>query len=163
MQDKVTAIPLANMTVTTDIPLLERLYHVTRMWGKWAAELGYENFDADGFGREVVNKLSSGRTEYFLLMVSGEVVGFMEATVSYDPAISQEVVFGERAYIVPEWRGRGAFTKAFGAMETWALEEKGVKQAVIEVAVGSDWLVEFYEGFGFEVTDLKMRRIERVQ
>ena len=163
MQDKVTAIPLANMTVTTDIPLLERLYHVSRMWGKWAAELGYENFDADGFGREVVNKLSSGRTEYFLLVVSEEIVGFIEATVDYDPAISQAVLFGERAYIVPEWRERGAYTKAFEAMETWALEEKGVKQAVIEVSVASDWLVTFYEERGFEVTHLKMRRIEQVQ
>lgn len=161
MQDQVTAIPLANMTVTTAIPLLERLYHVSRMWGEWAAEQGYDNVDMDAFGREAVGKLSSGRTEYFLLMVGEEIIGFLEATVSYDPAISQGVLFGERAYIVPEWRERGVYTKAFDAMEAWGKEEKAVRQAVVEVAVGSR-MQAFYEARGFEVTDLKMRRIDEV-
>lgn len=151
------------MAVTNEVPLVERLYHVVRLWGQWAEELGHAEFDADGFGREVVAKLTSGRTEYFLLVADGEVVGFIEATVDYDPAISQNVLFGERAYLVPEYRERGAFTQAFKVMETWALEEKGVKQAVIEVAAEADWLIRFYEEHGFEVTHLKMRRIERVQ
>jgi len=154
---------LENATIASDAPMLERLYHVQKLWVQWAKELNQGEIDADAFGREIAQKLMGGKTEYFVITSGGKAVGFFEVTIDYDPAISTNVAFFERAYIVPECRGRGLFRKAVECLETWAIEQMGCKQAVLEVSVDNDGLIRFYEEIGFKVTHAKMRRIESVQ
>lgn len=154
---------LEDATIASNAPMLERLYHVQKLWVEWAKELNHGAVDADAFGREIAGKLMSGKTEYFVIRAGGKAVGFLEVTIDYDPAISSPVAFFERAYIVPECRGRGLFRKAVECLETWAIEQMGCKQGVVEVAAENDGLIRFYEGFGFEVTHVKMRRIQSAQ
>lgn len=155
--DETTAV------LTTEVPIIERLYLVTTFWAAWAKEEGYGDYDLDSFGREIAAKMATGHTEYFLLRIGTRYVGFIEATIQYDPGCSGLVVFGERAYLVPEWRRKGVYGKAFETLETWAIEEKGCIHGVIEVAIENDWLVEFYEDHGFKATHMKMRRIRELQ
>lgn len=143
--------------LTTEIPTIERIYHVTKLWAKWAEELGYEEADEEAFSKDVISKLSSGKTDYFLLVSGGNPVGFIEVTIDYDPALSANVLFGERAYVVPKWRERGVFREAFAVLEKWAIEERGVMHGLIEVKVEDKFLVDFYEEHGFEVESYKMR------
>jgi len=85
---------------------------------------------------------------FYVALVDGEVVGYVVGARRRDG--SGHVI---SIAVKPEWRRRGIGVKLMEALLD-AFKERGLKRALLEVAVSNEEAVAFYKRLGFKVTTL---------
>jgi len=85
---------------------------------------------------------------FYVALVDGEIVGYVVGAKRRDG--SGHVI---SIAVRPEWRRRGIGAKLMEVLLN-AFKDKGLKKAVLEVAISNEEAVNFYKRLGFKVVTL---------
>lgn len=123
-----------------------------------AAEKGLV-FDGEAWAVEVAGKIRAGTWNVGIAWDGERAVGVTEMHLEYDSMRRETIAWGQRAYVLPEYRNADVFTALFecGSAISVAL---GVKAH--RCYAETDWygqaMKKFYESRGFRVQGYLMER-----
>jgi hypothetical protein len=133
----------------------ERVPDAAWLYRRWAQEEG-RSPDLEGYAAELMQKIVARRYCLIVAYDGEQPIGMAGSHIEYDPARAALTCFGEKLYILPEYRHAGVFQMIHAAGEVLALVS-GSSEQVISCRQGST-LQRHYESWGFQATDVVMRR-----
>ncbi len=143
--------PAGALTVTAGLDA-EQVEAAWLLHTAWAAERG-SVMDNEAWADQMGRAVQSGRFNLWVARVDGKPVGVAEAHVVYDPTNGENAVFGERAYVLPEFRRRGVFeqiTESIIAMADWF----GIKTR--RMSAETPGMQAFYARYGYKPVSVLM-------
>ena len=126
------------------------------LWLKWAEEEGHKDADAGYWARKLLRGVLD--QNLVMLVVYDDEVPIGMACMDYgiEPGHGRVRIQVDKLYIVPARRGEKILDRIGVALEG-AADDLGAYEHVVSCEVGS-FLEDYYKGWGFEPTDLVMRR-----
>lgn len=133
-------------------------------WARWMAEERGVEIDWAGALSDWMGK---AQAQNFLQVVGWdgpEPVAMMEIRANYNSMLHRTTLYGDHAYVHPDYRNEGVFTEmADFAMDTGRLI--GHKHWIVPVTAGADatapWLRSVYERAGFSISGITMHQGDR--
>ncbi len=83
-------------------------------WERFVTDEGL-SADADGWAEATAALYGSGTMVSFVAEVDGEVVGFVDGALCYEPAGAQTRLMGRHLWVQPAYRGAGVGSELVGA------------------------------------------------
>ena len=142
--------------LATLLEYVAALPQMVALWKQWADEEGREKADADAWACDVVNRLLTGTYRIITAWDDARLIGFVHAIVQYWPALGVKAGFGEKAYVHPDYRGRGVFAMMIDEAERIG-DEEGVEERFLSGRIDG-FTVEAYKRRGYEPVDILMRK-----
>jgi len=130
-------------------------------WRRWGLEEHGVEIDAPGFISEWTEKARSGTFLQLVGWDGAEPVAIVELRIIYDSMLRRQTLWGDHAYVHPDYRRRGVMTDLVDFCIDIAnvLE---IKHWVVPVTAGADatapWLRKVYEDAGFTQSGITMSR-----
>ncbi|HEY1685113.1 MAG TPA: GNAT family N-acetyltransferase [Tepidisphaeraceae bacterium] len=124
--------------------------HHAQLAPRWAATLA-RSFEQRRI--ELVNK-GSGGILVVLAEQDGRDIGYGVSTIVSDG--SGEI---DSVYVAADWRGSGVGAAIMQKTMEW-FASKSVRAITVDVIEGNEAAKKFYEGFGFGLRTMRMRRLD---
>lgn len=128
--------------------IAERVWHLTydELVPEGQVEYMLDKFQSDHAVKEQMARLNY---RYYMVYCGGEPAGFVGFSPRYE---GREEMFLSKVYLLPEYRGHGAVTRAFALVEEQTRQE-GLSAIRLTVNKGNTHAVEVYKHCGFEIVD----------
>ncbi len=120
---------------------------------EWAREVGFE-IDAVGWETLVRDLLASGRYNVVVAWDGPHPVGCAEVHIIYDCQRGENMICGQRGYVLPKYRNRGVF-KAVVEATVGVGSFLGIRRQRIGAIIGESGL---YESYGFKPVEVVLER-----
>jgi GNAT superfamily N-acetyltransferase len=123
-----------------------KLPEVIELWELWCLEEG-QNPDPDYHARELVN-LYTGMLYINITAHDGDrMVGYMGGSLEYDSRTSETICYAQQAYVLPEYRSQGVFSKLVQGAEYFAHINEA--DACKTMSNNDEFLLDLYNKHGY--------------
>ena len=128
--------------------IADRVWHLTydALLPQGQVEYMLDKFQS---GHAVKEQMAHQNYQYYLVLCGGESAGFVGFAPRYE---GREEMFLSKVYLLPEYRGHGAVSKAMAFVEEQARKER---LPLIRLTVNKEntHAFEVYRHYGFQVAD----------
>lgn len=133
----------------------EDLDRIANLWGMMVKERN-EDWNPDkGAWVDISSKLLDTNMYKICVAEQGDIIGFLDGMVFYEPAESKTIGFGKSLYVLPEYRGKGVGGRLYIKMLGFG-QERGVD--ALEMYCFPEKL-SFWESRGFLKAQHVLRRL----
>jgi GNAT superfamily N-acetyltransferase len=121
-----------------------------------ARERGF-TLDGRGWADEIRGKVAAGTWNVGIAWDGDRPVGVTEMHVEYDPMLQKHIAWGQRAYVLPEYRTADVFKAIFDfGMNASAALGITTRRCIAETDFYGQAMKRFYESRGFKVVGYVM-------
>jgi GNAT superfamily N-acetyltransferase len=133
-----------------------QLLAVMALWASWTNERGLD-YDEGRVAQYLYNAISGGGWLPIVAYVGDTPVGMVETRVEMDPFTGELTGWGDRAYVLPEYRSAGVFRCLYEGCD-FVGKMMGTEAQGLTVSAESGFLLDFYKDRGFREVGWIMRR-----
>lgn len=128
--------------------IAERVWHLTYddLVPEGQVEYMLDKFQSPHAVKDQMARLNY---RYYLIACDGQDAGFVGFSPRYE---GREEMFLSKVYLLPEYRGQGAVSKAFALVEQETRRE-GLSRIRLTVNKGNAHAVEVYQHYGFHTVE----------